>query len=60
LLGWEKYTTICYYYGMKIFRKILVVFSGIVLAALPGSLLAHGGVSNQSGNAVVFLIQQPL
>jgi hypothetical protein len=32
----------------------------LVLVAMPAILSAHGGVSNQSGNIVIFLTQQPL
>lgn len=31
-----------------------------LLLVVPSQLLAHGGVSNQAGNVVVFLNQQPL
>jgi hypothetical protein len=40
-------------------KKLLSVLF-LVLLSLPGMLLAHGGVSNQSGDVIVFLTQQPL
>jgi hypothetical protein len=37
---------------------LLVAIAALLLA--PIFTLAHGGVSNQSGNVVVFLVQQPI
>jgi hypothetical protein len=41
-------------------KKTYFAFMFLILAGVPALIGAHGGVSNQAGNVVIFLTQQPL